>query len=258
MNSLASPDSFNTICQNLLERMIDTVPKGVTLTEPVDPVESKVQKVQLFPFNGSLTLNANLRLIDENFNRSVRLVWGDRNGASCLTCSVTSKFSSSSGGTFMANRLDIRFVVYSFTATINLKHSVSEFWFEVDDGTKLDNGGQGYVIDDIVLHDAGRTTVVSLPSGDNAFQIVVAIKIPAKVTKVSIEGFCLVARSQVRSFFRAVSVDIVLDPTNPTMDGYNFYVGNVSTVATSVHINALVDEKEHKLFVKNQDFRKPL
>ena len=42
--------------------MINTVPNSVSLTDVVDPIDTKVSGVQVFPQNGSLILNANLRV----------------------------------------------------------------------------------------------------------------------------------------------------------------------------------------------------
>jgi hypothetical protein len=42
--------------------MIDTVPSTVKLTDPVEPIDYKVQKTMLFPSNGSLAFLATLRV----------------------------------------------------------------------------------------------------------------------------------------------------------------------------------------------------
>jgi hypothetical protein len=59
---MASPDAFNQICMNLIDRMLNTVPSTVTLTEPIEPLDFKVSNTQLFPQGGSLALLATLRV----------------------------------------------------------------------------------------------------------------------------------------------------------------------------------------------------
>jgi hypothetical protein len=43
-----SNDRFISNCNSLLERMINTVPKGVTLSEPITPIAVKPQNIALF------------------------------------------------------------------------------------------------------------------------------------------------------------------------------------------------------------------
>jgi hypothetical protein len=43
--------------------MIDTVPSTVTLTDPVEVIDYKVQATMLFPSNGSLVFLATMRVV---------------------------------------------------------------------------------------------------------------------------------------------------------------------------------------------------
>jgi hypothetical protein len=59
---MSSPSAFANTCQNLLERMINTVPKDVVLSDVVQFVPVKVASVQLSVTDGALNLKAMLRV----------------------------------------------------------------------------------------------------------------------------------------------------------------------------------------------------
>lgn len=60
-----SADQFRSICATLITRMIDTVPKGVTLTPPIDPASLKYSNVSLnVDWSGTMTLSGFLRYIE--------------------------------------------------------------------------------------------------------------------------------------------------------------------------------------------------
>lgn len=61
--SLASPKVFERTCGTLFEKMIDTVPTGVNLTDPITLLPVKVAGVQLsVASTGSLNLQVSLRV----------------------------------------------------------------------------------------------------------------------------------------------------------------------------------------------------
>lgn len=59
----ASKDFFLSTCNTLLERMINTVPKGVALTEPIEfyPVKPRFLNVDLMP-DGQMTVSGLFRV----------------------------------------------------------------------------------------------------------------------------------------------------------------------------------------------------
>jgi len=62
LNRMATPEAFVNTCRDLLERMINTVPKGVTLSEVIKPVPVKVDGVQLSVAEDSLRFQVMLRV----------------------------------------------------------------------------------------------------------------------------------------------------------------------------------------------------
>ena len=67
MNRLADSETFKKTCGELFERMINTVPAHVTLTDVVKPMPFKVLRPNLFPSTdpaGSFTFTLRLRVRD--------------------------------------------------------------------------------------------------------------------------------------------------------------------------------------------------
>ena len=67
----ASPEFFAQTCQNLLERMINTVPKGVKLTEIVNPIRVKpaLNDIVLMPEGKAMSILGTVRVRIHLFTR---------------------------------------------------------------------------------------------------------------------------------------------------------------------------------------------
>uniref|UniRef100_A0A0W0FXI1 Peroxidase n=1 Tax=Moniliophthora roreri TaxID=221103 RepID=A0A0W0FXI1_MONRR len=143
-------DSFSKTCSSLFERMINTVPKDVKLSEVVEPIEHKVGDTRLFPDgNSTFTLTTSLRLLSLNEQRAVTLFWADRQGSVCGTsgCSVQPESSHRAFFTYLARMRGItEGTEYVFNTKVNVTSSISKFWFVIDEGdgsesVVVDNGG---------------------------------------------------------------------------------------------------------------------
>ncbi|KAL0564371.1 hypothetical protein V5O48_017675 [Marasmius crinis-equi] len=170
MQSLSSPEEYNKICADLYERMINTVPATVTLTEVIDPWDYKVREARFSVANGtdSLVMSTTLRLLNaqENPDRKV----------SGAPLNVTNLLTTGYGKTPLQ---------YTFTVeNIDPVKSIGTFWFEIDDGSEIievkNNDGNGYVIAEAihdVLFDIKRSTLFSTPHGANfTADIVITVK----------------------------------------------------------------------------------
>ncbi|KAF9486236.1 heme peroxidase [Pholiota conissans] len=152
MEGMASPTAFNNTCRDLLERMINTVPKDVVLSDLVQFVPAKVASVQLSVRNGTLNLKAMLRIylialngescqdgdyaLGESYKGILR--------PQCLLCFISE----------LTRRMGLSPQKYYFDTPINADASISKFWFEVDehDGSGpavLDNEGTGSTFNEI-------------------------------------------------------------------------------------------------------------
>jgi hypothetical protein len=92
--TLADPTTFQSTCQTLLQRMIEVVPAGVVLTDPIAPYEVKPSNLQLTIQPGASQLQFSgeirVRTTQNGTPSGVQLVYVDRDGASsCGSCVIT-------------------------------------------------------------------------------------------------------------------------------------------------------------------------
>ncbi|KIM42111.1 hypothetical protein M413DRAFT_70963 [Hebeloma cylindrosporum] len=158
MKSISSPQAYSKRCGDLLARMLDSVPKGVQLSEVIKPLPVK--------------------LATKNPERKVTMFWENRSGGKCAhnACSAP-VVSTNDTTTTLFQRAGMSPQKYRFNTPINVTTSVSKFWFEVDenDGKKpqiYNNGGTGYEIQqDRVLF----VPELSTNAFNNNFTVVVAV-----------------------------------------------------------------------------------
>ncbi|KAF8168633.1 heme peroxidase [Mycena galopus ATCC 62051] len=159
MQNMALSTTFNEICADLIERMINTVSSDLKLTDTIEPIDFKVGNTLLFPQGGSLALLATLRIINSALNRtslsqtdtSIRLYLTPvlTNGLQSHRhhvleganwnilhhggCSVPSFQVTQTGPSLHASLKGVSgFTFHSFNASIDLATSIPYFWFEVD------------------------------------------------------------------------------------------------------------------------------
>ncbi|ESK93445.1 l-ascorbate oxidase [Moniliophthora roreri MCA 2997] len=248
MQSIAPPDSFSKTCSSLIERMINTVPKDVILSEVVEPIQYKIGDTRLFPANdGSFTLSTSLRLLSRNEQRKVTLFWNDRQGSVCgdIGCSVQPVSSRAATITYLAHMRGIsEGVDYSFSAKINMTSSISKFWFEIDerdgsDVTVVDNGGSGFVIDqDTVLLDLGRSK--RLPNTFTSFNLVVAVRGDASAQVFVMTYEPSADTNNVSPKMK--TIQLALDTRFPPTAGFTFFSGNASSGMTFFDVHGVVGD----------------
>ncbi|KAK1224265.1 hypothetical protein PQX77_012843 [Marasmius sp. AFHP31] len=234
MQSLSSPEVFNQTCIDLLERMINTVPSSVTLTEVIEPWDYKVGEARLTVANSTdtLVMTTALRLlnVEQNENREIKLVWTDHNGqCSQGSCSSLAVSSAPLNGTRLFRQGHGKTgITYSFTVSdIDPVKSIGKFWFEIDekDGSEItivgNDDGNGYVIpQDDVLYDITRSTLFANEDASNfTAEIVVAVKNElvgkAPVNLETAESFTLPYTFRV--------VEAKEDTRFPKTAGYTFF-----------------------------------
>ncbi|KAJ3887172.1 heme peroxidase [Lentinula edodes] len=228
MQSFLSSDTFNNTCGNLIERMINTVPSGVTLAQPISE-----------PFDYIINPS-------DNPSRTVTMLWADRQGSSCPSSGCTSPSTGSlqaSLGIFggiqglTADR-------NTFNATINATTSISKFWFEINendgsDPVVVDNGGSGFVIEqDSVFIDNSRSKFVFLTVSEISYlRLVVAVRGDAS-SSVSITTFDPHSDASTPPYLpTTMSSNLQLDDSNPVEGGYTFFTTNVTGTVTFLNIS---------------------
>ncbi|KAJ4473733.1 heme peroxidase [Lentinula aciculospora] len=244
MQSLLSPDTFNETCGNLIGRMINTVPQGVNLTEPIsEPFDYVVSEPLLSYRNGTLSMATTLRVINpsDNPSRTITMLWADRQGSFCPATGCTSP-SIGTQEVFLGligNIQGLQAQRYVFNASINATTSISKLWFEINenDGSSpvvVDNGGSGFVVEqDSVFVDNSRSENVFLSvSMQEYWRLVLAVRGDAS-SKVSIITFRPISTASVPPYLPNITTtDLQLDESNPSDEGFTFFTANVSLSVT--------------------------
>ncbi|KAJ6596113.1 heme peroxidase [Mycena sp. CBHHK59/15] len=88
-----SPDLFASTCANLFARLLDTVPKGVQLTDVITPLPVKPNTIKLIydAATETIAFSGEVRLWDvpANLSRVVRMLWDDRSGSTSTANNIT-------------------------------------------------------------------------------------------------------------------------------------------------------------------------
>ncbi|KAK3501694.1 heme peroxidase [Neurospora crassa] len=180
MNGLTSATTFRDVCKTVLQKMIDTVPSGVTLTDPIAPYAVKPVDMQLTLNSGgsSFLLSGYIRVRTTNRAsgaiKNIKMTWKDRNGGcASRSCSYTATVQGAGTGfddTFeffpISTNIPTSSGISSFTVTVNLNDGTSESY---------DNNGNSYPLSDAIilqkpqsclLQSSGALTVSALVRND--------------------------------------------------------------------------------------------
>ncbi|KAL3425090.1 WSC domain-containing protein [Phlyctema vagabunda] len=157
MERLTDPDIFQEDCKSVFQKMIDTVPKGVVLSEPIQPYEVKPAALNLaldtegnkFIFSGDIRVRTTVRPASEI--SSVSLVYKNRDGsAGGQIPTLRATFQGGSGGSF-----DENFQWYGFSTNLTAASSISSFNVVVTltNGAieTHDNNGVGFPVQDLAI-----------------------------------------------------------------------------------------------------------
>ncbi|KAG6916604.1 hypothetical protein DXG01_006161 [Tephrocybe rancida] len=256
MHSLSSPDTFTSTCQNILERMVNVVAHGVTLTDEITVLTAKVHDVQLtfernaFVFKASFRLQQNITAT-VNKKRVVKMLWCDRYGSN-QNCKGNTRSALPANNLQEQPNLSpvsqsrgFSFINYNFVVPVDATASISKFWFTVDENdgstvTTYQNGGNGYpVIQDQLLFVPTLSTNTLVQNAS-----LVARGGGAPITGLVKQYFIVAAvrngNTPSRVYMDALDLAITGFPTplNTTIDlqlnssmtptqGYNFYTGTI-------------------------------
>ncbi|KAJ0388108.1 hypothetical protein COL922a_000739 [Colletotrichum nupharicola] len=151
---------FNNVCKAIFERMVNVVPSGVTLSDPIQPYQVKPVQMQLTLADVStLSLTGVIRVRTTNFPlsniASLTINYKNRNGGNVCgsgACAFTITVSGASTNleesfawfTLMQNqqngvRIPVSSGISSFTVTINMNDGSTKFF---------ENNGNGYPMQD--------------------------------------------------------------------------------------------------------------
>jgi hypothetical protein len=180
MEALSDADTFTNACKKVLQKMIDVVPAGVTLTEPIEPYMVKPVNLQLSLTNGgnSLRFTGYIRVkttsLPADSIATVVLTYKDRSGGSDCgsgTCAITTTVQGVGQG------FDDTFAFFPIAADIPAASGISSFTVAINqvDGTQetFDNNGEGYPLQDGVLLQVPQSCLLG---SSGALTIVAAVR----------------------------------------------------------------------------------
>ncbi|KAF7313974.1 Peroxidase [Mycena chlorophos] len=267
MRSFAhSQDTFFSTCASLLERMINTVPKEVKLSEPVVAIPFKPRDYQLSLLpDGTINLGVTVDVFGPNVistSRVVTMHWNDRESDRCASgqCSALPITGESNSG--LAKRNGNELQAYTFSVNATTKASFSSFWFTVDeDGTGRAvtterNGGGNYPVDDLLLVVPEFTCQGYLGGNTNITgRITVAIRSSVTPSSVTLESTSNGEGQPIPQIFSGPAEMITGNATSPMLspsDDYVYYSGlvpgplNAAGCSTQMEYSATIDRKVHQ------------
>ena len=136
ITQLANPAVFQSTCQALLQQLIEVVPSGTTLTNPIVPYDIKPDSLQLtlidggsiISFTGEVRVRTTVRPASEI--ASVQLIYVDRSGGtSCGSCTIsTTQVGTSSGfdDSFVVSLQIVCIVEYGIVSLTNGNYSSTD------------------------------------------------------------------------------------------------------------------------------------
>ncbi|KAF1969272.1 heme peroxidase [Bimuria novae-zelandiae CBS 107.79] len=182
----ADREVFDNACKTIFQKMIDQVPSGVVLSDPVTPYEVKPYGLQLTLLDGGskIRFTGDVRVRSTRGAVSqVQLTYTDRNRAVAQTPIDTTAKGIAAG-------FDDSFDFFGFSTDLPADTSISSFNVVVTYGdsiTTFDNNGSGFQVQDAVIYQApqsclnsdGQLTVVAaVRDAQDAPNLQVMIKVP--------------------------------------------------------------------------------
>jgi hypothetical protein len=187
MKALADPKNFQSMCSDIFERMINTVPAEVELTEPLEPIVVKPDITAFSLINAThIKLEGRIRLLTDNdrYNdETVVLTYEPRNAppnnsTSPINTTITTtpadyKLGLSSG---IFNEL---FKWHEFALVLPTSSSIKSFNVTVTrtstgEKTRYNNAGYSFPLDDTVLYQPAQSCHT-----DHKFTLTAAVRTDA-------------------------------------------------------------------------------
>ncbi|KAJ6562439.1 heme peroxidase [Mycena capillaripes] len=169
MRSFAeSPELYASTCADLFARMIDTVPRGVQLTEVITPLPVKPTISQLVLHGDTLELSGQVRFwnMTVDMNHTVQMLWDDHTGS---TNNLTLPVEGRPGQGIPVAGGRHRVGQYAFgpdldhNLVFNATAGITTMRFVVDNKLE-DQGGIGFAVQDSVVFNA--STCIVFNGGD--------------------------------------------------------------------------------------------
>ncbi|THV03758.1 heme peroxidase [Dendrothele bispora CBS 962.96] len=159
MQALSTPEVFSSMCASVFEKMMDTVPSSVKLSDPIEPYPVKPTQldIALTP-EGNITFEGALRIQSgdrENVDDLVvKMPYKDRTGNACDGCTIETRPATFQGG--FGSGFGGSFKFFQFSTSLPASTSISNFNVTIQppnssDIEIQDNNGVGFPIDDRII-----------------------------------------------------------------------------------------------------------
>ncbi|KAI1776045.1 heme peroxidase [Hypoxylon cercidicola] len=168
VSAMADASEFNSICATVLQKLIDTVPDGVVLSDPIQPYAVKPVNMQLALNPGATTMQLTgyirVRTTDmgDDSVSSLTLNYRDRSGGTdcgSASCQYTATLLGTTRG------FDDNFVWFPINAAISTSTGISSFTIDLNmaSGTtqSFDNNGNSYPMQDAILIQVPQSCLLS-------------------------------------------------------------------------------------------------
>ncbi|KAK7746591.1 hypothetical protein SLS62_009312 [Diatrype stigma] len=221
-------DFYLSTCKSLLERMINTVPKEVQLTEVIDPIATKPDYLDLrINEDGTFFIRGEVRTIQaEGIDRDNRQVVVHLKAGDSETTSAPTTWNGESLP-FHENRPS--FDWWGFNATVPIAQGLSFDVELIDSGdSKLEtNGGSGFPLQTDIVPQTARSCSSTAIRGPSTISVTAAI--------LDAAGFDSVALSVDVPYAQQNSLIPRIEPTLVDMEftqalngtGYSLYSGSL-------------------------------
>ncbi|CAE6459670.1 unnamed protein product [Rhizoctonia solani] len=233
IKAMSEPASFLSTCGSILQRMIDTVPSTVTLSDPITPLKIKPRSLQLqLLSSGELQLDGYIRVRSDDRGLTqqptVSLLYADRTGQINSTKIDTTpvRFQGGTGSGFEAV-----FWFYEIPSTI-LPNGISHFNVSLTNTTTgtetiYDNNGNGYPVQDNIIFQAAQSCHIFDPNANGNLTLTAAVRDGLNLTNPSLNVVVKVPRAN--SVVPALAVETApMKLLRSTEFGYTLYSGSYS------------------------------
>ncbi|KAL8825896.1 MAG: hypothetical protein Q9191_004136 [Dirinaria sp. TL-2023a] len=173
IKALANPATFASRCSTMLQKMIEVVPSGTTLTDPIVPYEIKPDKLQLTLLDGGAQLLFEGEIRVRTTSRQVSglaLVYKDRSGKDCTGCKIVAASKGTAAG------FDDTFSFFGFSSKIDSTSSISGFIVILtlaNGHTEIhENNGNVFPVQDTIMLQSPQSCV----SGGSDLTVVAAVR----------------------------------------------------------------------------------
>lgn len=241
----ADPKLFADACRSIFQTMIDQVPSGIRLSDPVTPYDVKPYALQLTLLDGGLEIRftgeVRVRTTQRNVSQ-VQLMYTDRNGLPSEVPIETTTQGTASG-------FDDSFSFFGFSTDLPADTSISSFKVSVTytDSTHVifDNNGSGFKIEDTVIYQApqscldssGKLTIVAAVRNQTSPNLQAMIKTPQAspnpVPSISTMIATMATQSAV-GLYQLYSADVAFSPSVADPPVFGVFAGTVGDSRKSI------------------------